>query len=100
MSSNSSHFKPGVVQNPNGRAVGSRNLKPTGVQNYLFELFMNNTEKLELELGKLEGKAYVSEMLGIASYLIPKGLIVANLNNNTEREVQVFRIGGMDLQFD
>jgi hypothetical protein len=95
-------FKPGEVNNPYGRPVGSINIKPQIVQQHLFEVYINNIPKLEVELGKLEGKQFLDEMLGIVSYLIPKGLIVANYNaaNKEEEVIEVFRIGGKDLIFN
>jgi hypothetical protein len=95
-------FAPGVSGNPNGRVPGSKNKKSQIAFDQLLEIYSDNIPRLRVELEKLEGKEFVSEMRGLSEFVIPKLQRITSTTFSLEQDPEVskeyFSIGGKTFE--
>jgi len=99
-------FQKGVVTNPNGRPVGSRNKKASIAFDQYLEIFGENMDRLREQVATMEGKELADTLLKMAEYIFPKQarVLSATLDPYSEKkelieEKQVFRIGDQIVEF-
>ena len=65
-------FKAGVSGNPKGRPKGAKNKIESEVKGLVSGFLESDYQKFEREMGKLEGKDYVTAYLKLLEYELPK----------------------------
>jgi hypothetical protein len=65
-------YEPGQSGNPSGRPKGSGNKATTKIREQLAALLDGGHGKLKTELGKLEGRDYVSAYTNLLPYVVPR----------------------------
>jgi hypothetical protein len=64
-------FQPGQVANPNGRPKGSPNKVTTLMKETMYEIFMNNKDKIQQDLNDVEAKDRLNFLAKLFPYFMP-----------------------------
>lgn len=65
-------FKKNTSGNPKGKPKGTPNKITSLQKEFIQNLLDNQTNKIEMEINKLEGKDYLSVILDLIEYTLPK----------------------------
>lgn len=71
-----------------GRTKGTPNIATKIQREFIQSLLDNQTNKIEIELNKLDGKEYLNVILNLLEYSIPKLNRTEIVNNDFYRNIQ------------
>lgn len=84
-------FQKNISGNPLGRPIGATDKRKTHIKKIIQEALEVNVYRVQEELGKLEGKAFLEMYFKLLEYIIPK-LQRQTIELDQEKIIRTFNI--------